>query len=497
MAEWRVFDRATLTVQRHIVQFRRHRRRPLKIRCQSVRIISALTIQVVILPSSDFEAPKKNVVRIRAATDRAQGGSAPAFFTEESLQRLEDGLRAALPAQTPPIPAPQETLRQSPPPQRGDRLEDAALSEEAVLRRLEEGLRVQREQQEGRRLSKPESASPPPGSGRQDRPIVASQIEPISENAPLAPGDPALVSEEEARIQNEWLRRIGNPNWQDEFSDSADRPKIRTEESVPWPSRRRRKVGLLLCALFLVVSAAALGVLAKEWIVLSAITNTVKSSLPSLSSAPPNKQPVEAQGPTTPAASETPAPPNKQPVEAQGPAKPAISETPPNEQPVEAQGPAKPATSETPPNEQPVEAQGPTTPAASETPAPPNEQPIEAQGPAKPATSETPPNEQPIEAQGPAKPATSETPPNEQPVEAQGPAKSAVPVPARPAASETPAAPDKQPLEAKGPATPARSEIPASNPQCNIRLCKRLYRSFRASDCTFQPFRGPRRICDR
>jgi len=410
---------------------------------------------VVILPSSDFEAPKKNVVRIRAATDRAQGGSAPAFFTEESLQRLEDGLRAALPAQTPPIPAPQETLRQSPPPQRGDRLEDAALSEEAVLRRLEEGLRVQREQQEGRRLSKPESASPPPGSGRQDRPIVASQIEPISENAPLAPGDPALVSEEEARIQNEWLRRIGNPNWQDEFSDSADRPKIRTEESVPWPSRRRRKVGLLLCALFLVVSAAALGVLAKEWIVLSAITNTVKSSLPSLSSAPPNKQPVEAQGPTTPAASETPAPPNKQPVEAQGPAKPAISETPPNEQPVEAQGPAKPAT------------------------------------------SETSPNEQPIEAQGPAKPATSETPPNEQPVEAQGPAKSAVPVPARPAASETPAAPDKQPLEAKGPATPARSEIPASNPQCNIRLCKRLYRSFRASDCTFQPFRGPRRICDR
>jgi hypothetical protein len=216
---------------------------------------------------------------------------------------------------------------------------------------------------------------------------VTSQIEPISENAPLAPDDPAL-SGDEARIQNEWLRLIGNPRRQDDgFSDSADRPKIRAEEPVPSPSRRPRKVGLLLCALLLVVGAATLGVLAKEWIVLSAITNAVKSSLPAPSLAPPNEQPLEAQGPARPGASERPAPPNEQSVEAEGPA----------------------------------------SPVASETPAPPNEQPVEAQGPA----------------------------------------------------------------------TPTASEIPAPSPQCNIRPCERFYRSFRASDCTYKPFRGPRRICDR
>ncbi len=30
---------------------------------------------------------------------------------------------------------------------------------------------------------------------------------------------------------------------------------------------------------------------------------------------------------------------------------------------------------------------------------------------------------------------------------------------------------------------------------CNIDACRRAYRSFRASDCTFQPNRGPRRLC--
>ncbi|PHP66576.1 hypothetical protein CSC94_12880 [Zhengella mangrovi] len=30
---------------------------------------------------------------------------------------------------------------------------------------------------------------------------------------------------------------------------------------------------------------------------------------------------------------------------------------------------------------------------------------------------------------------------------------------------------------------------------CDVRACKRAYRTFRASDCTFQPYRGPRRQC--
>ncbi|WEX73941.1 PBP1A family penicillin-binding protein [Sinorhizobium numidicum] len=38
------------------------------------------------------------------------------------------------------------------------------------------------------------------------------------------------------------------------------------------------------------------------------------------------------------------------------------------------------------------------------------------------------------------------------------------------------------------------SEASAS---CNFRACARAYRSFRPSDCTFQPYSGPRRLCER
>ncbi|MGR3464676.1 PBP1A family penicillin-binding protein [Limimaricola sp.] len=34
-------------------------------------------------------------------------------------------------------------------------------------------------------------------------------------------------------------------------------------------------------------------------------------------------------------------------------------------------------------------------------------------------------------------------------------------------------------------------------PNCNVRACSRAYRSFRASDCTFQPYSGPRKLCTR
>lgn len=32
---------------------------------------------------------------------------------------------------------------------------------------------------------------------------------------------------------------------------------------------------------------------------------------------------------------------------------------------------------------------------------------------------------------------------------------------------------------------------------CNVRACSRSYRSFRASDCTFQPYRGSRKLCEK
>jgi membrane peptidoglycan carboxypeptidase len=45
-------------------------------------------------------------------------------------------------------------------------------------------------------------------------------------------------------------------------------------------------------------------------------------------------------------------------------------------------------------------------------------------------------------------------------------------------------------------ANEAREQI-STPPQCNIQACSRAYRSFRSSDCTFQPYRGPRRICEK
>jgi hypothetical protein len=45
-------------------------------------------------------------------------------------------------------------------------------------------------------------------------------------------------------------------------------------------------------------------------------------------------------------------------------------------------------------------------------------------------------------------------------------------------------------------AAPTVSAEPAE-PQCDINACARAYRSFRVSDCTFQPFEGPRRLCTR
>jgi penicillin-binding protein 1A len=43
----------------------------------------------------------------------------------------------------------------------------------------------------------------------------------------------------------------------------------------------------------------------------------------------------------------------------------------------------------------------------------------------------------------------------------------------------------------------APSTAPLATPQCNIAACSRAYKSFRVSDCTFQPHRGPRRLCQR
>ena len=37
----------------------------------------------------------------------------------------------------------------------------------------------------------------------------------------------------------------------------------------------------------------------------------------------------------------------------------------------------------------------------------------------------------------------------------------------------------------------------AAVPACNYDACAQAFRSFRSSDCSFQPFDGPRRVCTR
>jgi hypothetical protein len=37
----------------------------------------------------------------------------------------------------------------------------------------------------------------------------------------------------------------------------------------------------------------------------------------------------------------------------------------------------------------------------------------------------------------------------------------------------------------------------ADQPSCNVSLCESHYQSFRASDCTYQPYSGPRQYCSR
>jgi hypothetical protein len=49
---------------------------------------------------------------------------------------------------------------------------------------------------------------------------------------------------------------------------------------------------------------------------------------------------------------------------------------------------------------------------------------------------------------------------------------------------------------AKESSADAQQEDAAADPSCDYRACASRYRSFRASDCTYQPYSGPRRVCD-
>ena len=95
-----------------------------------------------------------------------------------------------------------------------------------------------------------------------------------------------------------------------------------------------------------------------------------------------------------------------------------------------------------------------------------------------------------------------------QPAPPAAPSQAAAPEPqkpAEPAAKEAKATPSVAP--AAQPAKPAVSEKPAAPPanatpvalhtknSCDVQACSRAYKSFRESDCTYQPYSGPRQLC--
>lgn len=67
--------------------------------------------------------------------------------------------------------------------------------------------------------------------------------------------------------------------------------------------------------------------------------------------------------------------------------------------------------------------------------------------------------------------------------------------PAAASAPAQPAAPAAQP-EPQPTIQPAMQTQAQAPNQCDVQACTSAYRSFRASDCTYQPFEGPRRVCE-
>jgi penicillin-binding protein 1A len=77
---------------------------------------------------------------------------------------------------------------------------------------------------------------------------------------------------------------------------------------------------------------------------------------------------------------------------------------------------------------------------------------------------------------------------------------------ASPAVVAAPVERQRQPALAQQPPAPAPADNPQQQtvsqsptetpaPTCNYRACENAYQSFRASDCTYQPYGVPRRLC--
>lgn len=89
----------------------------------------------------------------------------------------------------------------------------------------------------------------------------------------------------------------------------------------------------------------------------------------------------------------------------------------------------------------------------------------------------------------PVQPATPEPPVAAQQAAPQpSAAPRALPAPATPSVAQQPMPQIYQPEQ-----TTAQSQEPPAT--CNVAACTTAYRSFTASDCTYQPTEGPRKLC--
>jgi hypothetical protein len=68
--------------------------------------------------------------------------------------------------------------------------------------------------------------------------------------------------------------------------------------------------------------------------------------------------------------------------------------------------------------------------------------------------------------------------------------------PLPPGANNTVTAMVEPQIAQPAPAAPAATAAPAQ-PKCDVAACSAAYHSFSAIDCTWQPFDGPRRFCDK
>lgn len=81
-------------------------------------------------------------------------------------------------------------------------------------------------------------------------------------------------------------------------------------------------------------------------------------------------------------------------------------------------------------------------------------------------------------------------------------AKPATPSAAAPVAATTGSANPTAPVAAAPAVAPAAAPAPVASAAppaanaCNVEACAATFRSFRESDCSYQPFEGPRRICE-